>query len=278
MHDPETLICRIGVPNLFRRDYQGRMELFEIAQLWHRDPCKGGHGDDSCGWFKRVSHEPKGEEVVERVLRDLKGEWSRTFSSNECDNDDREVDELRSGRTYYLGMFMPNGTPRYSAPAIVINTLFRVIQAHERVTRPRAQPGHRKVYKFIQNHLAELIVFAENPTDSLKEAIEGTWTPETVWDLDEEDDFRKHAAPIVRSLYGWYLRKIQPWWRHPRWHIHHWHISFTLLRDFRRVFTKCSFCSGRLGFRRSVTSYGDGRYQCSRCSRATLAASETTRP
>lgn len=42
-------------------------------------------------------------------------------------------------------------------------------------------------------------------------------------------------------------RLQRPWWRHPRWHVHHWQIQIHPLRGLlRRLFTRCSVCRKRI--------------------------------
>jgi hypothetical protein len=41
----------------------------------------------------------------------------------------------------------------------------------------------------------------------------------------------------IRLLAAAYRREIRPWWKHPRWHIHHWRIHFSLTRTVKRWFS-----------------------------------------
>lgn len=38
----------------------------------------------------------------------------------------------------------------------------------------------------------------------------------------------------------------RPWYRHPRWHVHHWEIQVRPLNQLRRwLFSRCCVCGGR---------------------------------
>jgi hypothetical protein len=52
-----------------------------------------------------------------------------------------------------------------------------------------------------------------------------------------------HLFVLVTSLY---LQTWRPWYRHPRWHIHHWRIVIPFLQDFKRwAFSRCASCGKR---------------------------------
>jgi hypothetical protein len=53
---------------------------------------------------------------------------------------------------------------------------------------------------------------------------------------------------VVRLIAAALNRKFRPWWRHPRWHVHHWKINFDLPRNLKRMFQPCATCRKPLGF------------------------------
>jgi hypothetical protein len=66
--------------------------------------------------------------------------------------------------------------------------------------------------RFVKKNLANIIIFAENETDCIF-------------------SFRKIVlkASVVEDfanvVYSDIVRKTRPWYKHPRWHIHHWKIQ-----------------------------------------------------
>jgi hypothetical protein len=69
----------------------------------------------------------------------------------------------------------------------------------------------------------------------------------TIWHKDPE------RGPGGDDSCGWILRAERPWYRHPRWHVHHWRIQVPLWQTFYRwAFERCSKCGGRFGWGESV--------------------------
>jgi hypothetical protein len=43
-----------------------------------------------------------------------------------------------------------------------------------------------------------------------------------------------------------YRRARRPWWRHPRWHVHHWRIQVPIVGTLKRwLFSRCASCGKR---------------------------------
>lgn len=63
-----------------------------------------------------------------------------------------------------------------------------------------------------------------------------------------------HTRPDDRfSTFLWIIRAYRgarrPWYRHPRWHIHHWRIQIHCVQAFKRwLFTRCATCGGRFAY------------------------------
>lgn len=186
MHDPDTLITSFGP-----------------FMLWHRDPCnKPGCRDDSCGWFMRAQHGDKS--VLEKIEKAIGHDFDRVFNSD-------------SGRVYHTGYFFPNGDPNFSVHGIVLNMFF---------TAAHTYFGHnwRKSRRWMRKNVADILLFAENPTDSLRDGIVGTFRIACGEKWDRDEALHNYAT----CIYGWILREQRPWWKHPRWHVHHWrpHVSW----------------------------------------------------
>lgn len=183
MRDPFTLIGRFGP-----------------FDLWHRD--KGGI-DGACGWFMRANHgDPK---MLERIERRFAMDWDRTI-------------KLHDGASAPMGLFdeSPFGWPVMSIHAIALNLLFWAAFEHFGCKRDPAM-------KFMRDNLVEILLFAENPTDS---ACQG-WLHRYGIDERETRQDRIHKAALM--IYGWVLRESRPWYRHPRWHVSHWRLTMRWL-------------------------------------------------
>jgi hypothetical protein len=65
-------------------------------------------------------------------------------------------------------------------------------------------------------------------------------------------DMEWRLGVIVRN----YKRFKRSWWRHPRWHIHHWRLQVHFLQRFKRwAFSRCVYC--RKGFPWGYTPISD---------------------
>jgi hypothetical protein len=204
MHDPMTVAHEIKNP-FAKKDGGYRPSLITI---WHVDPEKDGT-DDSCGWFMRARHGD--EELLKKIIR----EFDFNFQHNYWFDEDKK--------------------PKFSVSAIVLNMYEVVLWNYYKHDRS-------KIKSFFRKHLAGILLFAENPTDSLSDTITGRW------------GFEK-ADHYARVIYGDILRKNQKWYQHPRWHIHHWKLQFHPYRELkRRYWDKCSVC-GKRGFKGSGSAH-----------------------
>lgn len=198
--------------------------------IWHVDPNIRGD-DDSCGWFKRARHGDPA--VLEKIVKRFEYDWDSVFKSD-------------SGKTYYTGWFMPEdsgaGMPNMGVSAIALNLFFVAALVYFGNDGNSWGPARR----FCQKHLFEILQFAENPTDSLRDSIVQKFG------ADERREARIHG--MAACIYGWILRKEQHWWQHPRWHIHHWKFQVHPLQSFKRwAFTRCAACGN--GFRWNESGY-----------------------
>jgi hypothetical protein len=235
MHDPLTQAFEIKYP--WRSNSRARMKEKAAARgvpvdhpsldfertyhdtfirIWHRDPETDG-SDDSCGWFMRARHGDK--RVRDEIRRRFAFEW-------------------HTGVPH--GWFNAEGDPNYSSIGIVVN-MFR-IAAHVMFGW-----GNRLNW-FMWRHIHQIIEFAENPQDSLYTAIHRPYGK------DESEEER--IAGFADCVYSWILRETRPWWKHPRWHVHHWHVQIPPIQDLRRwLFSRCSHCGGGFKYGESPVSH-----------------------
>jgi hypothetical protein len=267
MHDPQSLICNIRIPIPFmakaRKEYRGG--YIQIADIWHKDPCKDG-SDDSCGRFMRARHGDP--ELMDKVVGLLSDDWDRTYQSSPEDYAD-DLDEYgpHINKVRFLGMFRPNGQPLMSSHGIVLNIYFRVLLEHFKGSHEQRR---KKAYAYMNRHMAQILIFAENPYDSLHQGITcafgETLDPKSPhFQSERKQRIRRFAS----AVYGDVLRTTRPWWRSPSLHVHHWRVVFPWWINLRRLlWDRCCKCNKTLGWNKCVVSdWGGKNLTCHRCSR-----------
>lgn len=243
MHDPMTVAHEIKWPISFRKNsITGEKYYNPFITIWHVDPEKDGT-DDSCGWFMRIRHVPK--DLADKVTKDF------TFEFN------------------HNNWFNDAGYPKFSPMGITLCMYQQAAWATFIYNNGgnASNKARRQYDRFMRRHLHEFLSFAENPVDSLYNAIT------MFYGVVAKEDRINHFATIVLSDI---MRKLRPWYRHPRWHIHHWKIQFHPWQNFkRRYFLKCCKC-GKRGFKSSPMSDWDGtklwHQECDRSSHKQPAA------
>jgi hypothetical protein len=180
-------------------DPYSQIKNFHLFTLWHKDPEHRGD-DDSCGWFVRSYHGNK--EIFEKVVSEFRFNFDKNY------------------------WFTEDGTPIFSTPGIVLCMYRSAGWIIFNSDKTGSDSSWKKFNKFIKNHLHEILHFSENPTDSLHTAITREMYYRTIEHdrskVESRDDRIRHFASVV---YGDILRKIRPWYKHPRWHVHHWRVS-----------------------------------------------------
>lgn len=224
MYSPETVAFQIYLGRQKKRNGNYRSPLITI---WHNDPEKDGT-DDSCGWFMRSRHGDK--DMLERIKKSIDFEFDRVYKSDS------------SGTTYYTGYFSPNsGMPNFSTQGIVLDMFSKAAWEFFNYDR-------KKHKKYMKDNLFDILHFAENTVDSLKDEVLGTFRIGTGEKWKREDQLNHYAHVI----YGWLLRTNRKWYQHPRWHMHHWSVQFHPLQQLkRRYWDKCCIC-GKRGFKSSA--------------------------
>lgn len=233
MHDPMTMAFEIKYP---WRDGHGTYRAPFIT-IWHVDPEKDGT-DDSCGWFMRARH--CDDAVLGRIVKRFEFEWDRIFDPNESDSDD---DEYRGSKpVYFCGLFKPDGDPNMSVHGIVLNLFFIAAGEH---FESNGHTNWKRARKWMNDNLFDILLFAENPTDSLCDDINRKFAKgcnESYTKRVRDERIRQMAC----SIYSWICRHERPWWRHPKWHWWHWRIQVHPLQRLRRwLLTRCEVCGGR---------------------------------
>lgn len=234
MHDPMTVAFDIKYPRI---------------TIWHVDPEKDGT-DDSCGWFPRGRH--CNQAVLEKIVKRMEFDWDRTFDPNKSD-DDYDDGEIKIGLkpVYNCGLFKPDGLPNLSVAGVVLNLFFIAAGEH---FESNGHTNWKRARRWMNEHLFEILHFAENTTDSLFDDI----TRKFEIGCNEEYTKRRRDERIRQmagSIYSWILRAERPWWKHPRWHFWHWKIQVHALQNLKRwLFSRCNKCGKGFRFGESPVS------------------------
>ena len=201
--------------------------------VWHIDPERpdtGNRTDDSCGWFDRTPGDYA--DAVKYLVGD-------TTTMHEIK---LVLGRMRRVPTpFYEGISEPRdpdsapGYPRLSHGDTLAVCL---LIARELELRRWWNGQNGKVGRhgagvrgiFMRRRSVDGIAFdlALNPLDNLSS-------------VDEPELMVTRIAAALN-------RHFRPWWRHPRWHVHHWQINFDLVRNVRRMFEPCATCRRPLGF------------------------------
>lgn len=218
MHDPQCVAHEIYLGAKKKKNGHYKSPFITI---WHVDPEKDGT-DDSCGWFIRKRHIPI--DLIEKVTKEFEFNFKHNYWFNEA------------------------GYPKFSTMGVCLEmyshaawSLFMWMDGNSPTNKAR-----RRYKNFMRKYLFDILHFSENPTDSLYRSINMTYGVEK-----KEDRISDFVSIIVADI----MRKLRPWYMHPRWHIHHWKIQFHPLQNIkRRYWDKCCIC-GKRGFKGSA--HGD---------------------
>ncbi len=239
MHSPETVAFEIYLGKKQKKNGKYRDPFITI---WHNDPETDGT-DDSCGWFIRDRHFPK--KIVDDIVKEFESEWDRTFKGE-------------NGYVYNNGWFNPEGENILSIQGIILNMY---IYASKIALNPTGaiNPGKmwKKAWSFVNKNLVQIMYFAENNRDSMRDTLVRKFQIgcNVEYTKEKRSEMIRECASIIAADI---MRRSRPWYRHPKWHVHHWSIVFHPLRNIkRRYWDKCSVC-GKRGFKSSAIGDWNG--------------------
>ncbi len=87
-------------------------------------------------------------------------------------------------------------------------------------------------------------------------------------DVTSREGAREVAGVIARA----YMRRVRPWWRHPRWHFWHWRIQVHPWQRFMRRFVeRCDLCGQRFRGASAFTNWDGGSKWCQGCDGSVVA-------
>lgn len=250
MHDPMAVAHEIYLGPKKKKNGHYRSPFITI---WHVDPEKDGT-DDSCGWFIRERHMDK--KIIEKVVKEFTSEWDNTFTGE-------------NGYVYNTGWFNPEGDNMLSVRGIVLNMYIYAAKIVFDPDNKNPTRTWKKAWKFVNNNYAQIMYFAENNRDSIRQTILRVFQIgcNVEYTKESRENMIRDCAKIVATDIA---RKTRPWYKHPRWHIHHWRIQLPVLRNFiRKYFTKCSIC-GKRGFGNgpAFSDWNGTKIWCEKCEAA----------
>ncbi len=214
MHDPMTVAFEI------RRPWRDRpSKAFpkgyrpSVVTIWHRDPNIRGD-DDSCRWS--FPKPPDG--LVQKVLSDLHF-LNRQRPSEYVEDESSDAVRRRLANVDPEGRYTREQMEAEGSVAWTLLWLNRVS------FWDRGKP-------LSPRQLATALYSASFPGGR-----DDRWR-----------SFGDHEA-VARGLVRGYCQLVRPWWKHPRWHVHHWRIQIHPVQAFKRwVFSRCCRCGGRFAW------------------------------
>lgn len=91
--------------------------------------------------------------------------------------------------------------------------------------------------------MQEIISLAYNPSDNLQRYC-----------------YPNEFEHLFRLVARCYKRINRPWWKHPRYHVHHWRLQIHPLQSLRRMFDRCDGCGKHFPYGYSPISTGSKLY------------------
>ena len=249
-HHPETMVCSFPPYPKGGRTKLGEREPWSLGgalyalkpwigfDVWHIDPEKRGTGnrtDDSCGWFDRTPGAYA--DAATYILKD------ETFM-----HDVRLILARREPMPYpfYAGISERHMTGLRLPAGEALALVLMVASELELRRWWNGQNGKSGA------HGSTFVKLFDRKRDVTDQAVSLALHPLDNLSTIEEPD------RVVRLIAAALNRKLRPWWRHPRWHVHHWKINFDLSRNLRRMFQPCATCRKPLGFGYSPLHDHDG--------------------
>jgi hypothetical protein len=207
MHDPLTVAHEIKYP---WRDKpcnffpKGYRKAF--LTIWHKDPEKRG-SDDSCGWaYPRLTDKQR-ERLKNAAWQEGQNPYFLKHGGRQFTGSMAEAEALERGLILFV--------------ADVLGIKLSFEQA--------ARMAARKIHQADCCHPANNFCFEAGYHSNSKVDKE----------RDREEVFYGMCCSVARAL----LRAKRPWWRHPRWHIHHWRFQIHPWQSFKRAFIdRCCKC------------------------------------
>ena len=226
MHDPMTLAFQFP-PHRHGGPYRAPW-----VEVWHVDPEVGGN-DDSCNWHGFRPHIP--DDLRAWLRKEGEDHWVYAIRGVEKwrDTDDGRIVPMPDH-------YWPGGMTSASALELLYGIWSIIVWRAPRkggpiYTRHLSRWLHTTETRAGLPHLMEMLT---NPTDNLHDLV----TRARAGDADGQKAMGDLFVAVYRIMQG----ATRPWWRHPRWHVHHWSIRVPLIQRLKRfLFSRCATCGKR---------------------------------
>lgn len=218
MHDPMSVAWTIKRPWPKKHSLAPTHRYYPvIVTIWHVDPNVHGD-DDSCGWFM-PRLQPRHFSIIDELVQD--DLCQPFFSSPSVRNSGVIVDA------------------RYPYRQLPPGDAFALVYAAWSLLAWRID--RRRITARDMSNIADL---ALAPHDNLRASL-----------VSNEEPTERLVRDFYISICRNYLRAQRPWYRHPRWHIHHWHLRIDALQNLKRwLFSRCAGCGKKFRYGESPTT------------------------
>lgn len=235
MHDPMTQAFCIRYP-WFRRVSWGNGRYHEeFITIWHVDPEKRGDAD-SCDWHGRHSLTE-----AERAWLRKEGESAHKFFFRGI----LKYDNLPDGtmRENTRGDRWPGGMVGASGFEVLYGIATAILWRSRGKNGPLYQRWFSswRLRRALTAATPMLLGLVSNSSDNLHHLIGEARAC--------NDDGQKAMGELFICVARNLRREARPWWRHPRWHLHHWSIRVAPWDNLKRWVTRsCADCGKRFSW------------------------------
>lgn len=200
MHDPMTVAFEIKWPipktEILPNGHKWKSR-YTLVTIWHVDPESDGT-DSSCGYSIPNLTERDGK-IIDEVIK-----WEESFP-------------------YYSSPYLPitQVDPKYDySQQLAGDCLAHVAAAWQHIAWIRDRRRGLTIGEWWR-----VVSIATSPHDNLRAILSDK-------EEDADDRVRRFFGCVMRQ----YLAHHRPWYKHPKWHIHHWWIQIHPLQDLKRWF------------------------------------------
>lgn len=217
MHDPLTVAWEIRAP-WFKQDKhfpKGRYHP-SLVTIWHVDPEADG-SDDSCGWSRpRLTAEQR-KTVRALAWGEARAPWFQW--------------------AYAKTLQSPTDAETLCRAAIL------------------QVAGALDLRVSFEEATAWAIELVHSPMDNIRGSLCFIPGWHSNFEEDREQDREEAAAGLFSIIAQFILRRRRPWYKHPRFHVHHWKVQFHMVQRLKRwLFSRCAVCKGRFRYGEAPTS------------------------